>query len=347
MKDKSEIINFFPQHIREILEQAEVDFEQLQEIRLRACQPFLLRFGGEEYFLSEQGEALKKPDKAWRVTPKEIRETMELVGKYSLYAYEDELKQGYLTLQGGHRLGISGKAILEGDKVKNIRYISCLNLRLSHQIIGCGDKVLPFLYDERGLKHTLIISPPRGGKTTLLRDLVRQISNGTRELKGHTVGVVDERSEICGCFQGIPANDVGIRTDVMDACPKAEGMMMLIRSMTPEVLAVDEIGREEDIRAMETALFCGCRLLATVHGASLEDIRSKPLLRRMVEEQIFERYVIMGFERREVQASKRQEALEVSRENYGIQIGMIQEKGCESRTCMVRKILDERGKVLC
>ncbi len=313
MKDKDEIIHFFPGHIREMLEQAEIDFEQLQEIRLRVHKPFLLRLGGVEYFLSGQGEVLKEPEGAWNVTQKELRETMELVGKYSLYAYEDELKQGYLTLQGGHRMGVSGKAVLEGDKVKSIRYISCLNLRLSHQIIGCGDKVLPFLYDETGLKHTLIISPPRGGKTTLLRDLVRQISNGTKGLKGSTVGVVDERSEICGCFQGIPANDVGIRTDVMDACPKAEGMMMLIRSMAPEVLAVDEIGREEDIRAMETALFCGCRLLATVHGSSLEDIRSKPLLKRLVEEEIFERYVIMG---------------------YGMGPGM------------VRKILDERGRVL-
>ena len=136
MKDKNEIIHFFSRHIREILEQAEVDFEELQEIRLRAYKPFLIRLGGEEYFLSKQGEVLKEPDRAWTVMPKEIRETMELVGKYSLYAYEDELKQGYLTLQGGHRLGVSGKAVLEGDKVKSIRYMSCLCLRLSPEIIG-------------------------------------------------------------------------------------------------------------------------------------------------------------------------------------------------------------------
>lgn len=310
MKDKDEIIRFFSRHIREILEQAGLDMEGLQEIRLRAEKPLLIRLRGEEYFLSSQGEVLKEPEGAWIVNQREIRETMELVGKYSLYAYEDELKQGYLTLQGGHRLGVSGKAVLEGDKVKSIRCISCLNLRLSHQITGCGDKVLPYLYDETGLKHTLIISPPRCGKTTLLRDLIRQISNGSKEHPGHTVGVVDERSEICGCYQGIPANDVGIRTDVMDACPKAEGMMMMIRSMAPEVLAVDEIGRQEDICALETAMFCGCRLLATVHGSSLEDIRSKPLLRRLVEEQIFERYVILYMGK-------------------------------------IRQILDERGSVLC
>ena len=331
MKDRNKIICFFSGHIREILEQARLDFEKLQEIRLRAEKPFLIRLDGEEYFLSEHGKVLKEPGNAWAVTQKEIRETMELVGKYSLYAYEDELKQGYLTLQGGHRLGISGKAVLEGDKVKSIRYISCLNLRLSHQIIGCGDKVLPCLYDKAGLKHTLIISPPRCGKTTLLRDLIRQISNGSRELPGQTVGVVDERSEICGCCQGIPANDIGIRTDVMDACPKAEGMMMMIRSMAPEVLAVDEIGSEKDISALETALFCGCRLLATVHGSSLEDIRSKPLLRRLVEEQIFERYVVLY----NLPAPKEHEL----RDAHGADNRI--------RTGMIRHILDERGMSLC
>jgi len=228
------------------------------------------------------------------VTLREIRETMEFVGKYSLYAYEDELKQGFLTLRGGHRVGVTGRVVTEADKVKNIRHISCINVRLSHEIKGCGDKVLPYLYNGKGILHTLIISPPRCGKTTLLRDLVRQISNGSLRFRGYTVGVVDERSEIGGCFQGVPSNDIGLRTDIMDACPKAEGMMMLVRSMAPEVLAVDEIGRQEDIDAMETALFCGCRLLATVHGSSLEDIQSKPLFRRLMETCVFERYIVLG-----------------------------------------------------
>lgn len=314
MKDRDEIIHIFSLHIREILERAELHFEQLQEIRLRANAPLLIQYGGEEYFLTEAGGRKRTPEEAWRVTQREIQETMEFVGKYSLYAYEDELKQGYLTLRGGHRVGIAGKVVLEGDKVRSIRYISCLNVRLSHQMKGCADQVLPYVYDRTGVRHTLIISPPRCGKTTLLRDMVRQISNGSRGLRGYTVGVVDERSEICGCYLGVPTNDVGIRTDVMDACPKAEGMMMLVRSMAPEVIAVDEIGRYEDIHALETALFCGCRLIATVHGNSLSDIQSKPLFQRLMEEQIFERYIILY---------------------HGEQIGMI------------RQILDERGKALC
>jgi len=218
------------------------------------------------------------------------------VGRYSLYAYEDELRQGFLTLQGGHRVGVAGKIILEGDKVRGIKHISFINLRLSHQVKGCADPVMPFVYGRDGqVCHTLIISPPRCGKTTLLRDLIRQISDGGYEERpGFTVGVVDERSELAGCYQGIPANDVGVRTDVLDCCPKVDGMMMLIRSMSPDVVAVDEIGSLHEICAIDSVLRCGCKLLATVHGNSLEDVRRKPLLEKLLKEQVFERYVILG-----------------------------------------------------
>lgn len=297
MREKEEILNVLSLHIREILRQAELDFEELQEIRLRTGRPLSLRYQGKELFLMDGGIKTKKWQEAWSVTEKELRETMEYVGKYSLYAYEDELKQGYLTLRGGHRVGVAGKTVLEGGKVKGIRHISCVNIRLSHQKKGCADEVLPYIYKGDEVCHTLIISPPCCGKTTLLRDLIRQISDGSKERRGRTVGVVDERSEIGGCYLGIPGNDVGIRTDILDGCPKYEGMMMLIRSMAPEVIAVDELGRYEDIDAIETALFCGCRLLATAHGNDLSDICSKPLFQKLWQERVFERYLILGYGR--------------------------------------------------
>ena len=294
MRDRDELLRIFSLHIRRILERATPDFDGLQEIRLRTGRPLAIVERGREVFLTGDGARTREAGAAWRVTAQELRETMEFVGEYSLYAYEDELRQGYLTIRGGHRVGVAGRTVLDGDKVKSVRYISCVNVRLSHEVPGCADPVLPYLWGDEGLLHTLIISPPRCGKTTLLRDMVRQISDGSRARRGYTVGVVDERSEICGCFMGIPENDVGIRTDVMDACPKAEGMMMLVRSMAPEVIAVDEIGRYEDIDAIETVLYSGCRLIATVHGSSLSDIQAKPLFQRLAQEQVFERYVILG-----------------------------------------------------
>ena len=294
MRDRDELLRIVALHIRRILERAAPDFDGLQEIRLRAGRPLAIVERGREVFLTGDGARTREAGAAWRVTAQELRETMEFVGEYSLYAYEDELRQGYLTIRGGHRVGVAGRTVLDGDKVKSVRYISCVNVRLSHEVPGCADPVLPYLWGDEGLLHTLIISPPRCGKTTLLRDMVRQISDGSRARRGYTVGVVDERSEICGCFMGIPENDVGVRTDVMDACPKAEGMMMLVRSMAPEVIAVDEIGRYEDIDAIETVLYSGCRLIATVHGSSLSDIQAKPLFQRLAQEQVFERYVILG-----------------------------------------------------
>ena len=296
MKPKSpqQLSNIFPTRLRSALSPILADSPRLQEIRLRSGKPLILNSRRRETFLTESGACTTELAKALTVTEQEVQQTLELAGTYSLYAYEDELRQGYLTLPGGHRLGVAGKVITEGESVRNIRHLSSLNLRISHQVKGCADGVLPWLYGPEGPFHTLIISPPRCGKTTLLRDLIRQISDGCLGLRGCTVGVVDERSEIGGSYQGIPQNDLGIRTDILDACPKAEGMMMLVRSMAPEVLAVDELGRPEDVKAMETALYCGCRILATVHGNSIEDIEKKPLLKRFLTEKIFQRYVILG-----------------------------------------------------
>lgn len=293
MKDRQEFLKIFSLNLRAILERLNVDFEKLQEIRLRAGGPLLITWDGREYFVRPTGEITLKQEEGFLVERKELLETLEYMANYSLYAFEDEVRQGYLTIQGGHRIGIAGKIITEGDHIRCVKHISFLNIRLSHQVRGCADEVLPHLISQGEVCHTLIISPPRCGKTTMLRDLVRQISNGTSYFPGSTVGVVDERSEIGGAYLGIPQNDLGIRTDVLDCCPKAEGMMMLIRSMSPGVIAVDEIGDYRDIRAIESVIHCGCKLLATVHGSSVEDVKRKPLLQKLVMERVFERYVIL------------------------------------------------------
>ena len=306
MQGADGFFKIFSRSIRQILKKAKLDFEALQEIRMRIDRPLMVRQGGEEYSLTEEGELVPcrkvqevgEISKIHYVNRCELMETMEYIAGYSLYAYEDELRQGFLTIQGGHRVGVAGKILMEEGKIKSIRYISFLNIRLAHQIAGCADKVMPFIIENGEVCHTLIISPPCCGKTTLLRDVIRQISNGSASCSGKNVGVVDERSEIGGAYQGVPQNDLGIRTDVLDCCPKAEGMMMLIRSMSPEVIAVDEIGDYSDSKAIESVLNCGCRLIATVHGSSVQDIEKKPLLQKMVKEHVFDRYIILSGRKR-------------------------------------------------
>lgn len=281
------ILGVLPRSIRIELQKEELSYEYLQEIKLRVGQPLLLLYRGGELIPG------KRSGRAYKVTKEDIREMLEYISNYSLYAYEEEMKQGFITIEGGHRIGMAGQAIIEEGRVKNLKYISSINVRMSHEVLGCADGIFPYITGNQRLFHTLVISPPRCGKTTLLRDMVRQISGGNRYVKGMSVGVVDERSEIAGCYMGVAQNHLGMRTDVLDCCPKAEGMIMLIRSMGPEVIAVDEIGTEQDVHAIEYAMHCGCKMLATVHGQSMEELKRKPLFGEMVEKRRFERYIVL------------------------------------------------------
>lgn len=285
------VIKILPKQIRQYLLNQKVELHNIQEMKLRAGKPLII--------VNNTGEVIvrKTPREIYMVTESDLRETMNYISNYSLYAYEEEMKQGFITIEGGHRVGLCGKAIVENGQIKNLKYISSINIRICHEIAGCADKVIPYIINDNNLYHILIISPPRCGKTTLLRDIIRQISDGNEYIHGCTVGVVDERSEIGGCYRGVPQNQLGIRTDILDACPKVEGMMMLIRSMGPEVIAVDEIGTPEDVHAVEYAMHCGCKMLATVHGKSLDEIKEKPVLGNLVKEHRFERYVVLGNKR--------------------------------------------------
>lgn len=276
-----QIMNILSKDVKGVLEQENLQFDYLQEIRLRAGYPVILLYDGKEKILP------------MKVSERGIRETLDYVSNYSLYAYENELKQGFITIEGGHRVGMAGQVLIENGRVKNLKQISSINVRVSHEIVGSADKLFPYITHNKQMYHTLLISPPRCGKTTILRDLIRQISDGNEWVKGCTVGVVDERSELAGCYQGIPQNHMGMRTDVLDGCPKADGMLMLIRSMSPQVVAVDEIGAPEDIQAIKYAMHCGCKMIATVHGESIEELQKKPLLEQMMREQCFERYVLL------------------------------------------------------
>lgn len=270
---------------------------ELEEIRIRLNKPLMIHNSKSDYMITSKGMTTKNVQEAYIVSKEDCEKTIQLLSNYSIYAIEEELKNGYITLKGGHRVGIVGKGIIEGGRIKALKNISGFNIRIARQVIGSADKLIKYIArNENDIYNTLIISPPQCGKTTLLRDVIRQLSNGVElyNITGLKIGLVDERSEIAGSYHGVPQNDVGLRTDVLDACPKSHGLLMLIRSMSPDVIATDEIGSKSDTEALYEALSSGIRMITTIHGEGLEDILNRPFISEVVKNQVFGRLVVLS-----------------------------------------------------
>ena len=205
-------------------------------------------------------------------------------------------------MQGGHRVGITGNAVIKDGKVTNINYVSSLNFRIAKQVLGASNKIINYVLneEENSIYSTLIVSPPGVGKTTILRDLIRKLSNGIEQINysGINVGVVDERGEIAAMYKGVAQNDIGIRTDVIDNMPKPEAMRLLVRSMAPDLIACDEIGSLEDITAIDYAMCSGVKGIFTAHGNSLEEINRNMELAKLLNKHIFERIILLNPEKR-------------------------------------------------
>ncbi|MTT32676.1 stage III sporulation protein AA [Terrilactibacillus sp. BCM23-1] len=282
-----EVLRILPQSIQQIfLKLPEKEIQHIEEIRCRIGQPLEL--------VTSDNYDLRASRQFPVFNEKEAEDMLQKLSNYSLYTLEEELKRGYITIQGGHRVGLSGRVITEQGHVRRIRDVSSFNIRIAREIIGVATPLIPYLNNnEKRWQSTLIIGSPRTGKTTLLRDLARIISEGSQErsIPPRKVGIIDERSEIAGCIRGIPQNQLGSHVDVLDACPKAEGMMMMIRSMSPHVLIVDEIGRKEDSEALIEAMNAGVSVLATIHANGFEQVSRRPMMKSLLREKVFDRFI--------------------------------------------------------
>lgn len=308
-----------PESMRDRIEKLPAQtLQQLEEIRIRTNTDTLLISGGREYSLCDGDE----------ITAEVLEEILNRLLDYSYYAYEEELSRGYITIEGGHRVGICGRVTLENGQVHLIKDVSSLNIRRSREITGASEKILGAVLSpakapaesvpNAGISagcggekspapselsgvcssaagcgrmvvcNTLIISPPKCGKTTMLRDLARNLSNA-----GFRIGICDERSEIAGCYDGKTSYDLGPRTDVLDGCPKADGILMLIRAMSPDVVMTDEIGKPEDAAAIRSALSAGVKIITTIHGSSFEDA-AKSAVGSLITDHIFETLIFLS-----------------------------------------------------
>lgn len=267
-----------------------------EEVRIRQERPVQVVYSGGDAFITSDGNLTADPSRGAPATHDDLTRTFQLMAQGSVYAWEEEVRSGFLTLRGGHRVGLTGRVVVEEGRIRTIKQVSSLNVRIAREVPGCAAPVLPRIIKGGRVLSTLIISPPQAGKTTLLRDLVRQISTGVAALglRGQKVGLVDERSEVAACAAGVPQRDVGPRTDVLDACPKAEGMMLLIRALSPEVIAVDEIGRPSDAAAVMEALHAGVAVIATAHGADVADVARRPAMADLLRAGAFHRAALLG-----------------------------------------------------
>lgn len=285
------ILEYFPNKIKKVLEQEiSMKYEILEEIRIRAEKPIILKYSDFENIIR------------YIISKEEILEILQSICENSIYSYQNQIAEGFVTVVGGHRIGISGSCVIENGKVININYINSLNVRITKQILGCSNIILKYILNlnTNSVFNTLIISPPGAGKTTILRDIIRQVSNGVKHMNfnGITVGLVDERGEIASLYKGVPQNDVGIKTDVIENVPKAIGMKMLIRSMAPKVIVADEIGNLDDVEIINYAVCSGCKGIFSAHGTDFEDIVLNPILNNLIINHIFENLIFLDAEKK-------------------------------------------------
>ena len=284
---KQDLLPIMPAKLQDLLLPIEEDIP-IEEIRIRAGQPLQICCGGFERMLYAPG---KRP----AAQIEDCALIVERACEHSIYAWEEELRSGFITLPGGYRLGLCGKTVRDGDKIGRLTDITSINIRIARACIGAADALITRILRVDGTPYpTLVISPPGCGKTTILRDLTRQLSGGLNGARPMRVCVVDERMEIAGCVRGAAQHELGPRTDVLSGCAKRDGIRLAVRVLSPDVIITDELGSKDDADAVQEAAYCGVVTIASAHVTDVESLYRRTVLMELIYSGAFERLVLLG-----------------------------------------------------
>lgn len=284
-----EVLPYLPCDIRKALSDiAEDEWINIEEIRLRNNAPLTIGVCAESCFVTKEGGVTNYESDAYKVKPEEVQAAFSAICENSVYAHLEEIKQGFITIRGGHRVGICGQVVADCGEIKTFREVTSLNFRIAHQLLGIADGVINSVINKNDVRSTLIISPPQVGKTTLLRDVARQVSD-----RGFKCGIADDRGELAAIYMGASTNDIGAQSDVIDGAPKAAAIEMLLRTMSPKVIITDEIATAYDADALVLAAGTGVRVIATTHGEDIEDAKKRPIIARLIDAGIFSQAIVL------------------------------------------------------
>jgi stage III sporulation protein AA len=288
IKNFKKVLLYMPKGISSAMNKISTEnTSRINEIRLRINKPVSVSSYGKNYFVTENGGLTTHKSLGIVVQKNDINECFRAICDYSLHSYTKEISEGFITLEGGNRVGISGTAVLNGNYVETLKYINGINFRISGQVFGCSEKICERLYDVKPVS-LLIIGPPLSGKTTILKDMCRILG------EKYKISVIDERSEIAAVYHGEAKNDIGTFTDIFDGYPKGEGITSAVRVMSPEIVICDEIGGKRDCNAILDSVNSGVKFIATVHGSSVEEVLKRRNIADLISNEIFQYGVLLG-----------------------------------------------------
>ncbi len=289
-KQLMDVCRYLPPFVRPMIENiARNDHFPIQEIRLRVNQPLSVMTQGKNLFITQQGEFTVSPSIGYKITSEDIKTIFMCACQNSVYAYSKELKNGFITLSGGHRMGLAGRIVYENNEISTIRDLSALSIRIAGEKKGCCHAILPYIIEGEQIRSCVIISPPGGGKTTVLRDIARSIS-----IRGHRVCVIDERGEIAGCSHGIPMYDLGPSCDVLDGCDKTDGLQWALRCLSPSVMIVDELGSDTEARAVLQGINGGVATVFSLHASDIKQAMQRSPMQLLIKQGIPDLLVVLG-----------------------------------------------------